>query len=66
MFQNFRNKSEIMASIKDMLLSRNIVMQRPEGISRNLEDILHENINKCIVLSLQFDESTDYFSTEQL
>ncbi|XP_073996419.1 general transcription factor II-I repeat domain-containing protein 2-like [Rhodnius prolixus] len=66
LFQNFKNKSEIMASIKNMSLSRNTVMRRTEGISQNLEDILHENINKCIVLSLQFDESTDYIGTAQL
>lgn len=66
LFQNFKNKSEIMTLIKNMSLSRNTVMRRTEGMSRNLEDILHENINKCVVLSLQFDESTDYIGTAQL
>ncbi|XP_067126719.1 general transcription factor II-I repeat domain-containing protein 2-like [Centruroides vittatus] len=66
LLQDFKNKSEIMASIQNMSLSRNTVMHRTEGISQNLEDILHENINKCIVLPLQFDESTDYIGTAQL
>ena len=66
LFKNFKNKAEIMTSIKNMSLSRNTVMRRTEGISGNLEAILHENINKCVVLSLQFDESTDYIGTAQL
>ncbi|XP_075215260.1 general transcription factor II-I repeat domain-containing protein 2-like [Lycorma delicatula] len=49
-----------------MSLSRNTVMRRTEGMRRNLEDILHENINKCVVLAVQFDESTDYIGTAQL
>lgn len=55
-----------MTSIKNMSLSRNTVMRRTQGISGNFENILHENIHKCIVLSLQFDESTDYIGTAQL
>ena len=41
-------------------------MCRTEGMCRNLEDILHKNINKCVVLSLQFNKSTDYIGTAQL
>ena len=40
-------------------------MRRTEGISQNLEDILQENINKCIVFSLQFDESTVNIGTPE-
>lgn len=66
LFQNFNNKSEIMASIKDMSMSRNTVMRRTEAISVNLEEILKTNINQCRFLSLQFDESTDATDTAQL
>lgn len=41
-------------------------MRRTESISQNLDDMLKENINKRFVLSLQFDESTNYIGTAQL
>lgn len=66
LFQNFKNKSEIMTSINNISLSRNTVMRRTEEMSENLEEILQENIHNCSFLSLQFDESTDLSDTAQL
>lgn len=45
-----------------MSLSRNTDLRGTERIRQNLEDILHETINKRIVISLQFDESTGYIN----
>lgn len=66
LFQNFKNKSEILTSINNISLSRNTVMRRTEEMSENLEEILKENIRKCSFMSLQFDESTDLTDTAQL
>ncbi|KAL1492435.1 hypothetical protein ABEB36_010687 [Hypothenemus hampei] len=66
LFQNFKNKSEIISVIKDLSLSRNTVMRRTEAINGNLEELLKENIDKCRFLSLQFDESTDITDIAQL
>lgn len=41
-------------------------MRRSEAMSKNLEEILKENINGCRFLSLQFDESTNVTDTAQL
>ncbi len=59
LFRDFKNKSEIMAAVKDIQLSRNTVSQRCEGITGNLEKQLEKDIDCCECFSLQFDEFTD-------
>ncbi|XP_075210135.1 zinc finger BED domain-containing protein 5-like [Lycorma delicatula] len=59
LFNGFKNKSEIVAAIQDLQLSRNTVMRRIERMSGNVREQLHNNINRCSCFSLQCDESTD-------
>jgi Domain of unknown function (DUF4371)/Spin-doc zinc-finger/hAT family C-terminal dimerisation region len=66
LFDSFKNKSEIMASIKDMPLSRNTVTRRMEAMSEDVTVQLQHDLNNCNCFSLQFDESTDAVDTAQL
>jgi len=66
LFKDFNNKSEILDCINNMALTRNNSMQRMVDMSKNLEDILRQDIQKCRLFSLQFDESTDFMDTAQL
>lgn len=66
LFNDFKNKKEIMSAINDIPLSRNTVMRRSEALSQNLEQLLKEDLQKCSFLSLQFDESTDVTDIAEL
>lgn len=59
-------KSEIIASINEMLLSRNTIVGKTKAMSKNLEEILKENMIECRFPSLQFDKSTNVTDTAQL
>ncbi|KAF0751864.1 zinc finger BED domain-containing protein 5-like [Aphis craccivora] len=66
LFENFKNKSEILSAINDLQLSRKTVTRRVESIGQNLVEILKQDIKECVYFSLQFDESTDITDTAQL
>ena len=66
LFENFKNKSEIMSAIKEVQLSRNTVMRRCEFMAENLGEQLNKDIGECVFFSLQFDETTDVMDTSQL
>ena len=66
MYGDFKNRTEIMAAINDIQLSRNTVTRSCEGIAENLEDHLKKDIYNSQCYSLQFDESTDIVDVAQL
>ncbi|KAG8226053.1 hypothetical protein J437_LFUL005414 [Ladona fulva] len=66
LFNDFKNKSEIVAAIQDLQLSRNTVMRRIEVMSGNVKEQLYSYINRCSWFSLPCDESTDISDTAQL
>lgn len=66
LFNDFKNKKEIISALNDISLSRNTVMRRSEALSENLEQLLNEDLQKCCFLSLQFDESTDVTDIAEL
>lgn len=66
LFDDFKNKTEILSAIKEVQLSRPTVTRRVEIISRDLETKLKNDIADCKYFSLQFDESTDVTDTAQL
>lgn len=65
LFNDFKNKSEIVAAIQDLQLSRNTVMRRIERMIGNVKEQLYNDINRCFCFSLQCDESTDVSDTAQ-
>ena len=66
LFRDFKNKPEILGSIKALQLSRNTVTRRSEAIAEDLTRKLWKDIADCECFSLQFDESTDVSDTAQL
>lgn len=58
LFRDIKNKTEIMAAVKGMQLSRNTV-------TGNLEDQLKNDTDCCECFSLQVEESTDITDVEQ-
>lgn len=66
LFGNFKNKTEIISTIKDMQLSWNTVTRRCEGMAEDVETQLKKDIDACECFSLQFDESTDLVDVAQL
>ncbi|XP_026816124.1 general transcription factor II-I repeat domain-containing protein 2A-like [Rhopalosiphum maidis] len=66
LFENFKNKSEILSAINDLQLYRKTVTRRVESIGQNLVEILKQDIKEYVYFSLQFDESTDITDTTQL
>ena len=66
LFNDFKNKDEINAAIKNVQLSRNSVMRRIEKMSENIREQLYNDIKGCSCFSLQLDESTDIRGTAQL
>ena len=66
LFEDFKNKTEIMAAINDSQLSKNMVTRRCEGIAENLEHQLKKDMDSCECYSLQFDQSTDMVDVAQL
>ena len=66
LFDNFKNKAEIMSAIKSVQLSANTVMRRVEAMSSDVISQLKTDFDRCSYFSLQFDESTDIVDTAQL
>ena len=65
MFQDFKNKLEILSSIKAPQLSRSTVTQRCEVMAEDLTQQLRRDMQtECF--SLQLDKSTDTSDTAQL
>lgn len=66
LFQEFKNKKEIMLAIKEVQLSRNSVTRRIQAMSVNVREQLKDDLQKCVFLSLQCDESTDICNVAQI
>ena len=66
LFDEFKNKKEIKATIQDLQLSRKTVTRRVEDISANLEQQLQKDTTDCVAFSLQLDESVDIGDTAQI
>ena len=66
LFWDFKNKPEILSSIKALQLSRSTVTQRCEVMAEDLTQQLWKDITDCECFSLQLDESTDVIDTSQL
>ncbi|XP_061480010.1 general transcription factor II-I repeat domain-containing protein 2-like [Rhineura floridana] len=66
LFEGFSYKSEIIAAMKMLDLSRETLARRIESISNDLEHQLQNDLQKCLWFSLQLDESTDMTGTSQL
>ena len=66
LFRDFKNKPEILGSIKALQLSRNTVTRRSEAIAEDLTRQLWKDIADCECFSLQLDESTNVSDTAQL
>ncbi|CAH1110459.1 unnamed protein product [Psylliodes chrysocephalus] len=66
LFVNFKNKAEIILTIKDIQLSRQTVIRRVETINKNLESQTMNDLRDCSYFSLQFGESTDATDVAQL
>jgi len=59
LFRDFKNKPEILSSIKALQLSRSTVTRRCEVMAEDLTQQLQKDIADCDCFSLQLDESTD-------
>lgn len=66
LFQEAKNKNEIMSAIQDVQLSRNSVTRRIEAMSENVRGQVKDDLQKCVFLSLQCDESTDICNVAQV
>ncbi|KAI9999434.1 hypothetical protein NQD34_018211 [Periophthalmus magnuspinnatus] len=66
LFRDFKNKPEILSSIKAIQLSKNTVTRRSEAMAEDLTQQLWKDIAACECFSLQLDESTDVSDTAQL
>lgn len=58
LFENFKNKAEIVAAIKSMPLSGNTITRRIQ-MAENVFDQIKADLERYTWFSLQFDESTD-------
>ena len=66
LFQDFKNKPEILSSIKVLQLPRSTVTHRCELMAEDLTQQLRRDIADCECFSLQLDESTDTGDTAQM
>ncbi len=66
LFRDFKNKAEILSSIKALQLSRTTVTRRCETMAQDLTQQMWKDIGDCEYFSLQLDESTDVSDTAQL
>ena len=66
LFQDFKNKPEILSSIKALQLSRSTVTRCCEVMAEDLTQQLWKDIGDCKCFSLQLDESTDVSDTTQM
>ncbi|KAK7896044.1 hypothetical protein WMY93_021369 [Mugilogobius chulae] len=66
LFNDFRNKTELMKVIKDVQLSRRTTTKRCEFMAADIKEQLRRDIDKWEAFSLQLDESTDVKDIAQL
>ena len=66
LFDDFKNKTEIVKAIKEVQLSLNTTTRQCEGMAVDVEEQLWKDIDACECFSLQFDESTDMVDVAQL
>ncbi|KAJ8352117.1 hypothetical protein SKAU_G00235930 [Synaphobranchus kaupii] len=66
LFRDFKNKAEILSSIKALQLSRSTVTRRCEATAEDLTQQMWKDIGDCECFSLQLDESTDVSDTAQM
>ena len=66
LFRDFKNKTEIVSSIKALQLSRSTVTRHSEAMAEDLTRQLWTDIADCECFSLQLDESTDFSDTAQM
>ncbi|GFQ81141.1 uncharacterized protein TNCT_249611 [Trichonephila clavata] len=66
LFEEFKNKKEIVSAINTLQLSARTVTRRIEVIAENLEAELANDMENCNFFSLQMAESTDVTNISQL
>lgn len=66
LFRDFKNRPEIVSSIKSLQLSRSTVTWPCEAMAKDVTQKLWRDIANCECLSLQLDESSDMSDTAQL
>ncbi|GFX61483.1 zinc finger BED domain-containing protein 5 [Trichonephila clavipes] len=66
LFDDFKNKTEILGAINMLQLSARTATRRIELIASNLEAKLANDVETCEFFSIQLDESTDAIDTAQL
>jgi hypothetical protein len=66
LFDDYKNKIEIITAINAMQLSARTVTRRIEMMATDIESQLNNDIQKSVFFSLQVDESTDVSDTSQL
>ncbi|GFV97985.1 dimer_Tnp_hAT domain-containing protein [Trichonephila clavipes] len=66
LFDDFKNKTEILGAINMLQLSARTATSRIELIASNLEAKLAKHVETCGFFSIQLDESTDAVDTAQL
>ena len=66
LFRDFKNKAEILSSIKALQLSRSTVTRRYEAMAEDFTQQMWKDIGDCECFSLQLDESTDVSDTAQM
>lgn len=64
LFRDFKNKAEILSSIKMLQLSSCTVSRRCEAMVADLTQQLWKDIGDCECFSLQLDDSTDMSDTD--
>ncbi|GFT43949.1 dimer_Tnp_hAT domain-containing protein [Trichonephila clavipes] len=66
LFDDFKNKTEILGAINMLQLSARTATRRIELIASNLEAKLANDVETCEFFSIQLDESIDAVDTAQL
>ncbi|GFW69497.1 dimer_Tnp_hAT domain-containing protein [Trichonephila clavipes] len=66
LFDDFKNKTEILGAINMLQLSARTATRRIELIASNLEAKLANDVETCEFFSIQLDESTEAIDTAQL
>ena len=66
LFQDIKNKPEVLSSIKVLQLLRSTVTQRCEAMAEDLTQQRQREIADCKCFSLQLDKSTDTSDTDQM
>lgn len=66
LFDDYKNKNEIITAINAVQLSARTVTRRIEIIATDIKSQLNNDIQESVFFSLQLDESTDVSDTSQL